>query len=636
MLDTNTGLSYGPITLPLGDTLPPLSDIKTALEDMILSASGWRKVFAPSHNEEDPTEELSEIDYYLAAGMAYVFGQRLLKESQTPTVALGLDARPTGPAMASAMIPVFRQLDINVEYLFIASAPEIMAYAKTTEHITGFAYISASHNPIGHNGAKFGLSSGGVLPASEVNPLIEQYKNVLQDITSLETIKDMIQNFPSEQKEEIFRDSSKYKRNSLQAYEAFSKLVYTQEEPGSKQDTYWSSLKNKLTKKPLSVLGELNGSARGVTIDRDFLPSLGIKVSFLNDKPRQIVHRIVPEGQSLDLCKNELEKLYQQDPSYTLGYVPDNDGDRGNIVAINPNTGLAEILEAQEVFALSCLSLLGESEYKKQRGFSQDQGKTAIVVNGPTSMRIDDICRAFGAELHRAEVGEANVVGKANLLRSQGYYVPLLGEGSNGGNITHPAAVRDPLNTIGALIKLMNLVKDDQGPGLFEMWCKKSGQAEAYKDDFSLTDIRKTLPSWITTSAYEAEAILKIKSTNHGQLKKSYESLFLDKWKGEATQLESQFGIHSWEEINYEGGEVKEGFGPDYRSGLEKGGFKILFRNKEGEPIAYLWMRGSATEPVFRVMVDVKSSEPAQEKALLQWHRNLVIEADKKNQESLS
>ena len=43
-----------------------------------------------------------------------------------------------------------------------------MAYARECD---GFVYISASHNPVGHNGIKFGFNDGGVIPGSEAAKL---------------------------------------------------------------------------------------------------------------------------------------------------------------------------------------------------------------------------------------------------------------------------------------------------------------------------------------------------------------------------------------------------------------------------------------------------------------------------------
>jgi phosphoglucomutase len=40
-------------------------------------------------------------------------------------------------------------------------------------------------------------------------------------------------------------------------------------------------------------------------------------------------------------------------------------------------------------------------------------------------------------------------------------------------------------------------------------------------------------------------------------------------------------------------------------------------------------MRGSATEPVFRIMADAEGSEEV-ERYLLDWQRKMIIEADAK------
>ena len=40
-------------------------------------------------------------------------------------------------------------------------------------------------------------------------------------------------------------------------------------------------------------------------------------------------------------------------------------------------------------------------------------------------------------------------------------------------------------------------------------------------------------------------------------------------------------------------------------------------------------MRGSGTEPVFRIMCDVKGDNAEMEKALLEWETDLIKKADK-------
>ena len=59
-----------------------------------------------------------------------------------------------------------------------------------------------------------------------------------------------------------------------------------------------------------------------------------------------------------------------------------------------------------------------------------------------------------------------------------------------------------------------------------------------------------------------------------------------------------------------------------------RGGLKILFKDKDSRPLAFMWMRGSGTEPVFRVMCDVKGNNPAEEQKLLDWERTMILYAD--------
>ena len=64
-------LSHQPIADDQYDILvydvPSHEELVNALSSMILSASGWRKVFAESGNEEDPTHSVDEISGTLAA-----------------------------------------------------------------------------------------------------------------------------------------------------------------------------------------------------------------------------------------------------------------------------------------------------------------------------------------------------------------------------------------------------------------------------------------------------------------------------------------------------------------------------------------------------------------------------------------
>jgi phosphoglucomutase len=58
------------------------------------------------------------------------------------------------------------------------------------------------------------------------------------------------------------------------------------------------------------------------------------------------------------------------------------------------------------------------------------------------------------------------------------------------------------------------------------------------------------------------------------------------------------------------------------------GGLKIRFEGRDGKPLAFMWMRGSGTEPVFRVLCDVKGDNPPLEAFLLEAETGMLMEAD--------
>ncbi len=613
---------------PLGGNIPLHSDVLNEAEQLILSASGWRKIFAEDGDEESGTRQISAAGNIIAGIMALSYSTYIKKNigSSTPKIVLGIDTRPTGPAILDIFCRIFIAEGFEIENLFIAAAPEIMAYSAVNSEIDGFAYISASHNPAGHNGVKFGRN-GGVIGSGGSVSLINLFRNFLDDPDIPEKIAAKISAADLHVYEKILGDTDKNKQKALDAYFSFSKEIISDSKDPEEQEKFFGILKTESASAPTGVIGELNGSARTLSIDRQILSASGTKILTFNDVPGRIVHRIVPEGKSLDECRNILEKQYAGDSSFIIGYVPDNDGDRGNIVYINTRTGKAEILQAQEVFALSVLGELAFTYVRNTTGGRKT--KTAVAVNGPTSMRIDRIARFFGADVFRAEVGEANVVNLAEKLRKDGYTVRILGEGSNGGNITHPAKVRDPVNTLYAILKLLLYKDSSSGKNLFKLWCELSGSEDKYRDKFSLQDIIDTLPKFVTTSAYEKQAVMKIETKDHRILKERYESVFLKEWDKKREYLGKRFGITNWKEINYEGTEAKTGTGSEFRTGRATGGLKIIFTDSKGRETDYIWMRGSGTEPVFRVLADCEGEDTEREKWLLNWHREMIKQADK-------
>ncbi len=592
--------------------------------NMILSASGWRKVFAVSGEETDTTTEIGMENTCISVLSALVFSDYVKKRTgkRTPTIVLGIDTRPTGPEIANAMIRLLLKEKVVVRYVGVTAAPEIMAYSKLFD---GFIYISASHNPIGHNGIKFGLNDGGVLNGKENALLVEEFKAKCSDEFALQNVSRLISVRSQSDLEWVYSESISTKKEALEIYKTFSKNVISSLTNVSLQDKFFDNLKAQIKANPIGIVCDFNGSARTMSIDKEFFAENNLNFYPFNDIPGKIVHEIIPEPENLVYCAKKMEELQKAGTKDAiLGYMPDCDGDRGNIVYWDSKTDSAQILKAQEVFSLSVLAELAFSYWLNKNDSSY---KPAVAVNCPTSMRIDEIAKAFNAKVFRGEVGEANVVNTARLARKEGYTVRILGEGSNGGTITFPSSVRDPINTIFAFIKLLTIKDTAEGKGLFHIWCQLSGQEDKYKDDFTLSDVLETLPVYTTTGVSESRAILKISTMDHAKLKGNFQKVFENSFKNGADGLLKKYGISSYKCILTNATTEKVDAKDFSESG--KGGLKIqLFENSD-KPSAFIWMRGSGTEPVFRIMCDVKGNNPDKEKDLLAWETKMLLEADK-------
>ena len=609
---------------------PADAQLRDALEPMILSASGWRKVFAVdgehgSHPLPSPEDQL------LAVGMGVIWGRSLTSRATSqPHVLVATDTRPTGPVLAEMVMRGLEHSGCRTVYAGAAAAPEAMARSGRDGGIHGLAYISASHNPLGHNGIKFGVL-GGVLAGNEIEPLIAEYRKLIcGDGAGRKLLEIAGALFGRGKKAEPRPADPVEKKRCLEIYDAFLREIAGGSGPQDERDATLAALRRAIVHRPVRVVADLNGSARSLSADRSFLNALGVEMTVFNDEPGRIAHAILPEGASLEPCRLALEKAHARDPAAFIGYVPDNDGDRGNLVIWDEALGKARILEAQEVFALSTLAEFSAGAWTQRRKSSgSEPHDTALVVNGPTSHRVRLIAAAYGVEVHEAEVGEANLVGRAEELRKSGYRVRLFGEGSNGGVIIHPSGVRDPMNTVAAILKLLRLPSTPENPGPFHDWCLRIGRGDLYRDGFGPSDLASSLPVFTTTPASAPRAVMTIQAQDHGALKAAWETIFRRQWCLYKEDLTRAYGFVRWEEINNEGTESRRGTGPEHRRGRQSGGLKVVFSDSSGEDAGFLWMRGSGTEPVFRVMAEIRGSNPAAERALMMWHRGMVAAADR-------
>ncbi|MDR2796443.1 MAG: phosphatidylglycerol lysyltransferase [Spirochaetaceae bacterium] len=589
---------------------------------MILSASGWRGIFSEDGDEESRSKKISGFHASVAEAAAALFADFVRKKNggRAPRIIVGLDTRPTGMAVAEQVLNALAAKDCGALFCGVTAAPEIMAYARARSKegcADGFIYISASHNPIGYNGIKFGLVDGGVLGGADMARLEDEFRKLT---LSRDTA------FAGRAENAVFaaalKNVRRYKDQALAAYTGF-----TLETAAGGQDAVLKELKAAINAGHAGVAADFNGSARTLSIDKGFFEDFGVKFSAINDKAGEIVHQIVPEGEALTPCRDFLNEIRLIDKDFTLAYVPDCDGDRGNIVFFDENTACVRPLEAQEVFALACLAGLCQLAWTGAPYVDENGGlqKTAVAVNDATSMRIDSIARAFGAKVFRAETGEANVVNLGRRLRSEGWTAPVMGEGAAGGSIVHPSSVRDPLQTVIALLKLLHIRSRAGKKGFFELWYERMRREKPYSNDFTLSGIIESLPAFTTTSAYSKDARLRIGGAGHAALKERYQKIFSREWERQKSRLHSECGISGWEARAYNGSEERRGVENFGEAG--RGGLRIVFQNDAGMDYASLWMRGSGTEPVFRVMADVEGVNPALHDRLLAWHRGMVLES---------
>ncbi len=398
----------------------------------LTSASGWRKIFGA--DEESAAAGIDSTNREIAALSTCAFADLLLsKGAQGSSVALAIDTRPTGAEIAAVAARVLLSRGIEVRYLGVSPSPEIMAYTRI-EKLAGFVMITASHNPKGYNGFKFGFADGGVVSASESQALISAFQDLVRDGARSLSILRGANEVSEAAISRLNEDSTKRKQEALADYLKLTREVVTGFPEAEMQEKILERIREGAGKRHIGVVVDFNGSARTSSIDRSFLQELGLKYRAINENAGEIRHTIVPEGQALEPCRSFLEEVAREDPDFVFGYVPDNDGDRGNIVYMNRRSGRAEILPSQQLFALCCLAELAYLEYMRRFGrrSGMSHQKVAVVVNGPTSLRVDAIARLFDAFVFRSEVGEANVVNLARDSRKSGFTVRILGEGSNG------------------------------------------------------------------------------------------------------------------------------------------------------------------------------------------------------------
>ena len=124
----------------------------------------------------------------------------------------------------------------------------------------------------------------------------------------------------------------------------------------------------------------------------------------------------------------------------------------------------------------------------------------------------------------------------------------------------------------------------------------------------------------------ESRAVLHIATIDHSLLKSRFQNVFQNEWTLKKDELYEKYKILYWECVITNGTKETRRVTDFSKSG--RGGLKIVFYDEENIPVAFIWMRGSGTEPVFRILCDVKGDNPEMERFLLQWETQMLTVAD--------
>ncbi|MFW6338323.1 MAG: hypothetical protein ACOC25_05300, partial [Alkalispirochaetaceae bacterium] len=133
------------------------------LNTMVVSSSGWRGVFAD--RDDSFATEVSREKQEVIAAAAYSIATVLLDSGGEGGVVVATDSRPTGALLAKVVLEVLQGMDLPARFLGVSPTPEVLAYTGAARQVRGFIILTASHNPVGHNGIKFGMADGRVAGA---------------------------------------------------------------------------------------------------------------------------------------------------------------------------------------------------------------------------------------------------------------------------------------------------------------------------------------------------------------------------------------------------------------------------------------------------------------------------------------
>ncbi len=330
----------------------------------------------------------------VARRFAACWGAHLASTTESPSVCLGRDSRPSGERFAAAAAAGLAGAGCRVIDLGIVATPTVGVMIGATGSAGGVV-MTASHNPAEWNGLKL-LDQFGTAPPPELAGTIIAAFNGDDDVEVAECVGEI------------------------------------ESEPRA-TDTHVSKVLGRINPMPLRdqgfnvVLDSVNGA--GGLGGRALLEYLGCDVTHLGAAPDgDFWHTPEPTAANLTgLCESV------RDHGADIGFAQDPDADR---LAIVDERG--RYIGEEYTLVLAAWRIL------------LDHPGGALVANLSTSRMIDDLAAKFGGRVYRSAVGEANV---AAVMRAEG--AAMGGEGNGGVILPEITFVRDSLSGMVLVLDLM-------------------------------------------------------------------------------------------------------------------------------------------------------------------------------------
>ena len=614
MLDKKTCLEIGsPEVLPFSDLNKIdidrlITNIRKRKESGIASISGIRQVFDTTNGDDKPDFFDGTSTSITEAAKVYIgiitknFADLVKNKSskKKPVIVVGIDTRHTGPAICDISIRTLIWCNVDVKYIFVSPITRIAAYSRETAD--GFLYISASHNPVGYNGLKLGLSDGRVLSSRLAQSFIEKYASELTNPAVIRDIITGLNSVSSQGIEKVFRNISVFGEESEKIYSELCDFIITGSKDTQEAKRIKDDIKSKISSMKLWIGLDPNGGARR---DKEYLESWGFNITQINSEYRKDMnHQLAPTPEATKQAQGALRRTITSEKKIIAFFVFDTDGDRKNVVLIDKN-GSPFVPGVQKIFALDVLtSILDIADKPRKR----PDKKYGIVVNDASSSLMEQICSLFNIVLKRTDTGEAAVAGGGEILSKEDIEVILMGEASNGGTFTLDFMTREPIHTIRTIINLItrpNLVKilmkkiniSDNCPESIRDWHSPQNIQSLFYNILSI------LPASIDTDFFTKEGEYRAKPVDQRRFKQSFDNYFpVNLWPKIEKELSDIYeGSLSYEFTNYEGTEELRGKG---NRKTQIGGYKIefFFCNKDVKHldvkrlIGWIWFRLSLTE----------------------------------------